>query len=70
MSIDSIEYCHNGEELFPRIVSIIDSAQHHVHMEFFTYDTDQSTQAIIEAMKHAVERGVVVRLLVDNINLE
>ncbi len=45
----------------------IDNAEKTVHVEFYILSQDDTTQPFFDAMERAVQRGVVVRVLLDHI---
>ena len=62
----------NDLELLPqydasidRLAADIDAAQHHVHLLYYIFRADESTEAVIAAMERAVRRGVSCRVFVD-----
>ena len=46
----------------------IDTAERFVHVEFFIVSLDSTTKGFFAAMERAVQRGVVVRVLLDHIS--
>lgn len=59
-------YADTGE-FFAALVTAIDGARHHVHVEFYIVSEDSDTEPVFEALFAAVERGVTVRLLLDHL---
>ena len=57
----------DGTSFFPLLVDVIDTAQHHVHMEFYIWRTDRAGVMVRDALVRAARRGVQVRVLVDEI---
>lgn len=55
----------NGEEYFPRLVEVINSAQHSVYLETYIYAADATGRMLSTALQNAASRGVVIRLLLD-----
>jgi len=55
------------EAVFGRLVAEIDHAKNHVHLLYFLFSADRATGPVIAALGHAVERGVVCRVLVDSL---
>lgn len=49
------------------IASDIDLAEHFVHLEFYIFSYDSVTKPVFDAMERAVQRGVVVRALLDHV---
>jgi cardiolipin synthase A/B len=64
----------NSVELLPdyagslaRIAEEIEKAHYFVHVEYFIIAMDEATEACFVAMEQAVQRGVVVRVLLDDL---
>jgi cardiolipin synthase A/B len=50
-----------------RLIADIDAAHDHVHLLFYIVGDDATTIRVVEALEHAVERGVVCRILADSL---
>lgn len=57
----------NGDEAFPAMLAAIDQAQRSVGLSTYIFDTDEVGQAFLDALARAVRRGVLVRVLVDDV---
>jgi cardiolipin synthase A/B len=57
----------NGDEAFPAMLRAIGEAQHSIAMATYIFDTDRAGRQFVEALGAAVERGVQVRVLVDDV---
>ena len=55
------------EESIAAMTEAVGQAKKYVHVEFYILAFDRTTALFFEAMKDAVERGVVVRVLTDHI---
>lgn len=55
----------NGAEYFPQLCADIDAAQHSIYLETYIFAADQTGQRVSAALRRAVLRGVVVRVLLD-----
>jgi cardiolipin synthase len=55
------------DALIDRLVADIDAARNHVHLLFYIVADDVATARVVEALEHAVERGVVCRMLADSL---
>lgn len=55
----------SGGEFFPALLAAIDAAEREVHLETYIFEDDASGRPVIDALKRAAGRGVVVRLVVD-----
>ena len=53
-----------GDEAFPRMLSAIEAASHHIHIQTFILGNDATGRQFLEALRKKAESGVVVRLLV------
>lgn len=57
----------NGEQLFPRLLSLIDAAQHYVLLSSYLFSSKGVAGAVIAALARARERGVEVRVIIDGV---
>ncbi|MHB1116547.1 cardiolipin synthase ClsB [Sideroxydans sp.] len=55
----------NGAEFFPALCADIDAAQHSVHLETYIFAADETGRLVSQALQHAAQRQVAVRLLLD-----
>lgn len=65
----------NGFALLPRAddaytarMALIESAQHTLDLQYYAVNLDASSASLLEALRKAAERGVRVRLLIDDFN--
>lgn len=56
----------NGEEKFPHLIDVLKSAKHHIHMEYYIYEPDNTGREIAEILKQKAQEGVIVRLIYDD----
>ena len=56
----------NGEEKFPEVLKILESAQHSIHMEYYDWENDVRGNEIKDVLLRKVAEGVVVRVLYDD----
>src|SRR5207248_3346056 len=57
----------DAAEFYPALMTAIEAARHHIHIEFFIWRDDECGHAFLEALMRAARRGVEVRLLLDQI---
>ncbi|HWV63571.1 MAG TPA: cardiolipin synthase ClsB [Oxalicibacterium sp.] len=62
---NQITLLRNGTEYFPAIEAAIDAARLEIHLQAYIYEKDETGIRIGEALKRAVDRGVVVCVLLD-----
>lgn len=55
----------NGAAFFPQLCADIDAAQHSIYLETYIFAADETGRMVADALQRAVERGVVVRVLLD-----
>ena len=55
----------DGTAFFPALLETIREARHHLHLEFYIWSTDQTGRTVRDALIAAAQRGVEVRVLVD-----
>jgi cardiolipin synthase len=55
----------NGEEKFPEVITALEQARHHIHMEYFIYQDDLIGNTVKEVLIRKAREGVTVRLIYD-----
>lgn len=58
---------HEGADAFDAMISAIERAEHHVHLQFFIFRPDGMGQRFIDALCRCAKRKVEVRMLVDSV---
>jgi cardiolipin synthase len=61
------ELLADGTAFFPALLRTIESAKHHLHLEFYIWNMDRTGRTVRDALIAAASRGVEVRVLVDEI---
>lgn len=56
----------NGEEKFPELIETLRQAKHHIHLEYYIYEQDETGIAIIELLIQKAREGVEVRFIYDD----
>ncbi|HDH06650.1 MAG TPA: cardiolipin synthase [Nitrospirae bacterium] len=56
----------NGDEAFPAMIKAIDKAERSVALSTYIFDNDRAGMLFINALARAVDRGVEVRVLIDD----
>jgi len=64
-SAESIRILHNADEFYPALEERIRRAKHHIHLELYIWEGDETGGKFLTALAAAARRGVVVRLLLD-----
>ena len=57
----------DGDETYPAMVEAIDNAQQSVALLSYIFDNDRAGNVIVDALVRARDRGVAVRVLVDDV---
>ncbi len=55
----------DGTSFFPVMLEVIQNAKHHLHLEFYIWRNDRAGRTVRDALVKAAQRGVEVRVLVD-----
>lgn len=63
---NEIQPLFDGDEAYPAMLSAIDQAQRSVALMTYIFDRDAAGERFIQALGDAVERGIDVRVLVDD----
>jgi len=56
----------NGEQKFPALIAAIESAQHHIHLEYYIFETDHIGSQLIDLLAEKAATGVAVRIIADD----
>ena len=64
---NEIQVLRNGEETFPEIFKIIESAKHHIHLEYYIIEDDIIGNTLRELLIRKAREGVEVRLIYDDV---
>ena len=64
---DAYTVLHNGDEAYPAMLAAIDNAKARVGFETYAFKDDEIGTRFIDAMANAAKRGVVVRVVLDNV---
>jgi cardiolipin synthase len=57
----------NGEEAFPDMLQAMESARHHIHIEFYIFRNDEIGVRFQQVLMHKAREGVKVRFVVDGL---
>lgn len=67
LSGNSVIPLPGGEEAYPEMIAAIDQAQKSVALCSYIFDNDRAGREFVEALHRAQQRGVQVRVLVDDV---
>lgn len=62
-----VEPLINGDEAYPAMLEAIDSAEQSVSLLSYIFDCDRAGNAFCDALQRAQQRGVEVRVLIDDV---
>jgi len=66
-SAESLRILRNSAEFYPALEQRIREAVHHVHIEFYVWQPDDTGAKFLQLLTDAARRGVIVRLLLDGV---
>jgi len=64
---NQFEPLYNGEKAYPAMLAAIDGAERSINLCTYIFDNDAAGQQFVAALGRAVQRGVSVRVLIDDI---
>lgn len=64
---DAVKILFDGDEAFAAIEEAIRAARHHVHLEYYIFEPDQTGTRLRDLLVEKAKAGVEVRLLVDGV---
>ena len=66
-SVQSVDILPSGGATLEALLREVDAAEHHVHLEYYIFEPDQTGTLLLNALTAKARAGVEVRLLVDAI---
>ena len=67
-SLSGIRLLASGEEALASLIALADHAQRTLDIQYYIIHEDDSTRTLLHHVRLAAERGVRVRLLIDDLN--
>lgn len=67
LSGNRIRWMSQGDHVYARMLSAIENARHHVHLETYIFQPDRVGRQLVELMIEKAAQGVEVRVLYDTI---
>ena len=67
LGANAISLIADYEGAIDRLVSDIDSAEHHVHIQMYIFASDETGETVMRALDRAAARGIECRVLIDAI---
>ncbi len=64
---NKVTLLRDGPTAFDALESAIDQARHHIHLVYYIWQPDSTGQRLRDALVNACQRGVEVRLLLDDV---
>jgi len=61
-----LELLNNGEEKFERLFSVIRTARHHIHLEYYIWENDTIGNALADLLIEKAKNDVQVRVIFDD----
>ncbi|MCC7087300.1 MAG: cardiolipin synthase [Pirellulales bacterium] len=69
LKCNRVEPLVNGDEAYPAMLAAIDSAQRSISLASYIFDNDEVGRLFIDALERAKNRGVEIRVLLDDIGV-
>ena len=67
-NLSGVRLLSSGEEAFATLITLADEAERSIDIQQYIIEQDDSARAILRHVRMAAERGVRVRILVDDLN--
>ncbi|MBU5593906.1 cardiolipin synthase [Amphibacillus sp. MSJ-3] len=64
---NEVDIFNDGRAKFERLIKDMEAAQHHIHIQYYIYRSDQLGRQIGEILKRKAQEGVSVRFLYDDL---
>ncbi|HMD61137.1 MAG TPA: cardiolipin synthase [Opitutaceae bacterium] len=66
-SADALRILRDSSDFYSALEARIREAKHHVHLEFYVWNGDETGERFLRLLSGAARRGVMVRLLLDGV---
>ncbi|MFT7618795.1 MAG: cardiolipin synthase [Planctomycetota bacterium] len=66
---NSVEIFNRGIDTYAEILRVLESAEHHIHIQFFIFRRDKVGRRLLKVLEEKAKSGVEVRLLIDGIGM-
>jgi cardiolipin synthase len=63
---NAVKLLINGEMKFPEVLLALESAKHHIHIEYYIYEDDEIGRKIEEVLIRKAKEGIEVRFIYDD----
>ena len=63
---NKVDIYDDGHDKFAKLLADIDAANHHVHLEYYSFFSDRIGNKILASLEAAAKRGVKVRVIYDS----
>lgn len=63
---NKIKLLLNGEAKFPEVLSSLEQARHHIHMEYYVFSYDDVGKKVVEVLTRKAREGIEVRIIIDD----
>jgi putative cardiolipin synthase len=67
-NLSGVRLLASGEEAFDSLIALADHAQRTLDIQYYIIHQDESARTLLEHVREAADRGVRVRVLVDDLN--
>ena len=67
-NLSGVRLLASGEEAFDSLIALADHAQRTLDIQYYIIHQDESARALLDHVREAADRGVRVRVLVDDLN--
>ena len=62
---NNVTILKNGENKFPVLISKLQEATNHIHLEYYKFEEDQIGNSILDILKDKASDGIKVRMIID-----
>jgi len=65
-SNNEVQLLINGEEKFKQLLIDLENANHHIHLEYYIFETDNIGLKILDILVDKAKKGIEVRIIIDD----
>ncbi len=64
---NKVDFLVNGEGKFPTLLDAIQTAEHHIHLEYYQLSDDEVGNRIVDALLEKARQGIEIRVIADHV---
>lgn len=64
---NDVQLLINGENKFPEVHKLIREAKHHIHLEYYIFNSDETAEEIVDLLVEKAKKGIKIKFIYDDL---